>query len=348
MKKQDDFFSSLDVLTSHLSTTFTSLANSLASSPHISNTRQSSVHLAIVLGPNTMSMSAAKARVLLQLDGFQSPQKRLSKHGRPRRSLNGNLKENIRYDSSDDDSSDDDDDDDVGSHDHGHDCNYQVESILEEDVGDNSDDAESVPDSESEEHENDLNESEESESSDEGLFDGGETEADLQAGERMLSRALAIANGEAENTMSADLRVFSFVKFTFENSSFSFLGVMHSHILLRAPRRFSHPSWMPQQNITRDMDSLLSAFGPPASTSVDSHDSSLQDVTNKAVPTRTKIQKGKHGIKTECVRVRCQNWDEVPASSKANTGKDTEEDLDSENDMLWWSWNGRLEGFELL
>ena len=101
MKKQDDFFSSFDVLASHLSTTFTSLAASLAHKFSASQSCLSSVHVAIALGPNSMSMAAAKARVLLQVDGLLSPERQMPRRGRPRASLNGNLKENIIFENSD-------------------------------------------------------------------------------------------------------------------------------------------------------------------------------------------------------------------------------------------------------
>lgn len=189
MKKQDDFFSTFDVLTSHLSTTFTTLAASLTPS-HLS-----SVHVAIVIGPNTLSMAAARARILLRLDGFKSPERQLPRRGRPRTSLNGNLKENLVFEDSDDS----DNDSDATFDGPLFDDEYLERHAVPHEA--DSDDVESVPDSDFEGNA----ESEEECSEGDDLM-CGEIEADLRAGERTLSKALAIANGEATQSMSADLR----------------------------------------------------------------------------------------------------------------------------------------------
>ena len=94
------------------------------------------------------------------------------------------------------------------------------------------------------------------------------------------------------------------------------------------------------------MDELLSAFDvvePPQS------DSSLQDVTN-VHQTRSNKTKGKYGVKTECVRVQCRNWTEhsVSAASVRAKGSVGDEDDDLDDELIWWSWNGKLEGFEMV
>lgn len=88
----------------------------------------------------------------------------------------------------------------------------------------------------------------------------------------------------------------------------------------------------------------------------------LNDITN-GLPNRSKSTakentkrglsvKGPGGIKTECVRVRCRNWDQTRSSThplatstleKNEEGENEEGDAGSE--MIWWSWDGKLEGF---
>lgn len=69
------------------------------------------------------------------------------------------------------------------------------------------------------------------------------------------------------------------------------------------------------------MDKFLSAF-----------DASQQDPKNNTKKT------SQLKVKTECVRVRC------------NASFDVEEDGDSkiedeDGQMIWWTWDGKLEGF---
>ncbi|THH17589.1 hypothetical protein EW146_g3247 [Bondarzewia mesenterica] len=96
-----------------------------------------------------------------------------------------------------------------------------------------------------------------------------------------------------------------------------------AHILLRAPRRFAHPAWLPRQNLTSSLDTMLSEF---------LHDSGVCPSSSIAAKSRRK-----GGVKTEGVYVGCQ-------SEGAAGG---EEGLvgDEDDEMIWWAWNGRLSGF---
>lgn len=81
----------------------------------------------------------------------------------------------------------------------------------------------------------------------------------------------------------------------------------------------------------------------------------LTDITNIAVPQRNaravgqKAMLKKRGPKTDCVRVRCSA---TSARSRGNERGRKENCVDEEdsksnedNEMIWWSWDGRMEGF---
>lgn len=96
------------------------------------------------------------------------------------------------------------------------------------------------------------------------------------------------------------------------------------HILIQAPRRFSHPAWIPRQNLSRDMNQVLRGFDDPPG-SDDSRNGNR------------KVQ-----LRTDYVRVQCKdsvNSINVVVNDSENEGEDEEDEL------IWWSWDGKLEGF---
>lgn len=99
-----------------------------------------------------------------------------------------------------------------------------------------------------------------------------------------------------------------------------------THILLRAPRRFSHPAWQPRQNLTSSLDKVLADF---------QHESGM-DPAGDAGPTKRK----RTGIKTEGVLVECIGRDQGEPAFGAHEALGTEDD-----EMIWWAWSGRLTGF---
>lgn len=101
-----------------------------------------------------------------------------------------------------------------------------------------------------------------------------------------------------------------------------------THILLRAPRRFTHPSWIPRQNLSRTLESTLQTFLEDAFASNDHRPQSINS-------------RNKHprvGIATEGVWIGCQ-YDELHSLS----GDRCPEEEDDE--MIWWAWNGKIVGF---
>ncbi|KAL5488465.1 hypothetical protein ACEPAI_6583 [Sanghuangporus weigelae] len=375
-KKMDALLSSFDVLSTHLGSTFNALA--LALSPCHSTSNQTShksrlakTHVAIVLGPSATSMSAARARVVLEIDGLRVVLRRTSvptSNATMSPVINENLKENaqthisrfketfgrppvslterrglrvISHCSPMEDKSD------ASSESIDHDpsiVEFPPDSDSESDSDPSSDD--------------DSDEEVDSSEEDEGSVAPMQTEADFNAAERNLSRALAIANADPELGMAAETRPTQI------------------HILIRAPRRFSHPAWIPRQNLARDMDPLLREFEEPVvpTFNIGEDKAALNDITNSPTqsdrlppkPTKPDVKrKGPGGIKTDYVRVRSRGAaesldsaradgaDKTCSASEPGTSKITDEtagrheDAENEegNEMIWWSWDGKLEGF---
>ena len=95
------------------------------------------------------------------------------------------------------------------------------------------------------------------------------------------------------------------------------------HVLLRAPRRLDHPSWIPRQNLCTSLDSYLADFlvesgQVPASC----------NITTKKRTKASKVQ----GV-----------WIKSRGSNTQIEG--SEEDLAEEDELIWWSWDGKLAGF---
>ena len=142
------------------------------------------------------------------------------------------------------------------------------------------------------------------------------------------------------------------------------IGPTQIHILIRAPRRFSHPAWIPRQNLDRDMDPVLREFEDLAADK-----GALDDITNSVrhdgpltKATQAGAKRGK-GVRTDYVRVRSRGAEESldlasedridgshtghPGTSESpNEGADSDERFEDKGDeLIWWSWDGRLEGF---
>ncbi|EJD00732.1 uncharacterized protein FOMMEDRAFT_168996 [Fomitiporia mediterranea MF3/22] len=342
-KKQDALIASFDLLSSHLGSTFTALGSKLTNRSHVADLATS--HLAIILGPSVTSANAARARVLLEIKGLHVP---LRSHVMPQLActvVNSHLKENegspnlgssserstplserskgLRVISqrpplmsrSDESSGEDDSTDGVAEA--PPDSDSESESIIEDSDSDSSSDVDS-------EEQFDSSEEDNSEASHEV------TEADLCAAERLLSRTLAVANADPELGMAADIRP------------------TQTRILLRAPRCFSHPAWIPHQNLSRDMDPLLREFIELPSSST-----ALHDITNASpIPAKANEKRKVHkGVKTDYVRVSCRGAANIHTETGGSTECQEEGDAgkseveDTKDDMIWWSWDGKLEGF---
>ncbi|EPS93258.1 hypothetical protein FOMPIDRAFT_1024075 [Fomitopsis schrenkii] len=130
----------------------------------------------------------------------------------------------------------------------------------------------------------------------------------LRVAERLLSRTLANACAEESGGMSSEL------------------APTQTHVLLRAPRRFAHPAWIPRQNLTRSLEGMLQSF--------------LDDVCVRDDAAQARKSKG---AKTEGVIVGCRR--EGVSEGVRLGGRGDAEDEDEEDEMIWWVWDGKIVGF---
>ncbi|KAJ7226632.1 hypothetical protein B0H12DRAFT_241017 [Mycena haematopus] len=116
------------------------------------------------------------------------------------------------------------------------------------------------------------------------------------------------------------IRLLAHTLATADHSMSAELAPSQTHILLRAPRRFTHPSWIPRQTVSSALDSALLEFREeagdvPASTSRDH---------------RKPRAKGK----VEGVWLTCRS-----------PGVEFPDEAGEEHEMIWWSWDGKIVGF---
>ncbi|GJJ08002.1 hypothetical protein Clacol_010540 [Clathrus columnatus] len=117
-----------------------------------------------------------------------------------------------------------------------------------------------------------------------------------------------------------------------------------TYILLRAPRRFSHPTWIPRQNLTSTLDKAMG---------------SVLNVENNTQK-KNRINKSGafgSGVPTVGFRIVCQTTTKEEHSDDDGENNDDKDIDNDENDpeeddgveeldeLIWWSWDGRLVGF---
>ena len=220
-KKLDALLSSFDVLSNQLVESFAALAVALSTSdpsagPASHRPRFAKSHVAIILGPSPTTMIAAQARVVLEIDGLRVawgkkeplsnvrlgfvPNEGLKENVRPYVSIGGSIRDSRPFTESEcpRDSSSSSLSSDVASDEEIDQCNI-VPSPPESDSESNSGLSEDDSGDELKSH---------------GLYDEmlstPETEADIAAAERTLSRTIAIANSDPELGMTHDTRAHFF------------------------------------------------------------------------------------------------------------------------------------------
>jgi len=113
-----------------------------------------------------------------------------------------------------------------------------------------------------------------------------------------------------------------------------------THVLLHAPRGFSHPAWLPRQNVSTMLDNMLQDFLV---------DSGLGDAAAEGGDGSKAQRRGVARIKTEGVLVTCQNNPDDddgtshPVAAAVPTTTTTE--AREEDELIWWAWDGKLIGF---
>jgi len=318
-KKRGELLSAIDTLSSHMHTTFSALSTALArrnikGPQHGDGQERASAHLAFVLGP---SVGAARARIILVVDGLEVKAWGEREEG-PRVSVTAHSADTT--DDSDDSEEEDSEDE------------SDVDEVSDDSSEEGSDDS-SVDTSESDDVSQPPPSPSPSPSPVRGMSRSpspasgppqlalrvcqpesptqtyAEEQQTLRAAERLLSRTLANACAEEGGGMSCEL------------------ASTQTHILLRAPRRFSHPAWIPRQNMTRSLEGMLQSFLDEASP---------QDKPNKG---KAKMMKG---LKTEGVYIGCHGSHGSSSLRIPTSGGEEEEE---EDEMIWWVWDGRIAGF---
>lgn len=149
----------------------------------------------------------------------------------------------------------------------------------------------------------------------------------LQNTERLLSRVLASADAEGYGFANEMGRSTPVPSLKISNSTI-LAAPTQTHILIRAPRCFAHPAWIPRQNITSSLESSLEDFLAKSK-------APLRDPE----PPRTK--------RTFGMKKRQQSSEGVWIAS--NSGLKIPDRLESrseeEEEMIWWSWDGKIVGF---
>ncbi|KAH9916820.1 uncharacterized protein B0H18DRAFT_1037342 [Fomitopsis serialis] len=318
-KRRNDLLATIDTLESHMHTTFTALSTALARrksrDEDVALPSTGTAHLAFVLGP---SVGAARARIVYTVNGLE-----VKVWGErddiPGPSRHPRAEEPDADDSEEQEEAEDDSDE-------------QSESGDEEgsDVSDEESPSgppssrspsPSPPASRSQSHTSsptrELSENvapppapRRASASPPGQVSSqtyAEEQQSLRIAERLLSRTLANACAEDGGGMSSELASLILCP-----------SPTQTHILLRAPRRFAHPAWIPRQNLTRSLEGTLQS-------------SSMM---------RTKKKGLARGAKTEGVWVGCSSSN---LAAGMQLGSDVDED--EADEMIWWVWDGKIVGF---
>ncbi|KAG2064586.1 hypothetical protein BDR04DRAFT_1034888 [Suillus decipiens] len=302
-KKRQELLNSFDTLASHLNTTFTALSTAFARHSGTKGARSSGrAYLAVVLGPTPGS---AKCRVMVGLDALEA------KVWGERDDCSGVTSEHEGEGVDNDDEKSDSEDEPDSDNDN--DGEVELNESDDSDSSDRSGDEETASEAESDESSQAPSpppsrtpSPSSSPSPPPHLLPqtyAQELEA-LRTAERLLSRTLASACGENDGQGMA-----------------SEMAPTQTHIVLRAPRKFMHPAWVPRQTLSSAFDALLDQF--------------LEESGEH--PRRDGIKK--KGKKVEGVWIR---------SRQRLTGDSemiSSEEIPEEDEMIWWTWDGRLVGF---
>ncbi|KAI9448387.1 hypothetical protein H4582DRAFT_2068903 [Lactarius indigo] len=347
-KKRIEMVTAFDELSSHLHTTFSALSTALARNQ--THEKTDTVYLALVLGP---TIGAPKARVVLVLEGFEVKIWGQREDVEEAQLSSAGPHEEGECDSDDSSYHSDSDGDTQASGDSDNDTDKETGSeIADVDAGANvakerpsSPPASEPPLSRSPSPLSDVlsqpsasapasttsrplrlslsSKSPTSSSASRPYLTPkparthAEEQQILRTAERLLARTLVNANAEGGGGMVVEL------------------APTQTHVLLRAPRRFSHPAWLPRQNASASLDKTLRDFIVDSGLG-DGHDASM---AGNGKPRR---HGAAAGVKTEGVLVTCQIGPDESMSKDDPLRREVNEE---EDELIWWSWNGKLTGF---
>lgn len=320
---------SFDTLASHLYTTFIALSTALAlrGSPEKPASGIDALHrhqkhglarvfFAVALGS---TVGTAKSRVIVGIDGLEIKVWGLEEDA----TQTGNGCDEKEEDDLADDASDTDDEGEQSG------VEESGGSSEEEEGGEDiygSDDAASPPHSRSPSPSSDLDASPstspQNSPSKSPLLQIEDPET-VRAAERLLSRTLASACAEDDGRGLAS-EMGKPKPYSCRRVAHLLLAPTQIHVLLRAPRRFDHPCWIPRQNLCASLDGCLSDF------LVESGET--PPFSDAPAKKRTK------GNKVQGVWVKARGGSTPNDLSSGG-------DLAEEDEFIWWSWDGKLAGF---
>ncbi|CAK5276270.1 unnamed protein product [Mycena citricolor] len=288
LKHRTDLLAAFDTLGSHLITTFAALSTALAlvdGGPVVARPPRKG-YLAVLVGP---SVGAAKTKVMYAVDGLVTK-------------VWGEREDEFEGDDNDDsDSEGEEEDGDIS------------DSDSSDDDSRRSDDEEAPPsDTEDDPHTPPPDSRSPSPSLQSSPPPSQPAPAPIPTLQESTQQVLRSANRQLSHTLA-----------TAEHSMSCELAPTQIHILLRAPRRFKHPAWVPRQTTSAGLDATLREFREEAG-----------DVV--AATSRTRAGKSR-GAKPEGLWLTCRN----PGVDFAEPAEGTPE----EDEMIWWSWDGKLAGF---
>ncbi|KAJ3936165.1 MAG: hypothetical protein NXY57DRAFT_987028 [Lentinula lateritia] len=322
-KLKHDLIDSFDTLSSHLDTTFTALSTAFArcsptgafssgDNDAVEQSPGSQAYLAILVGP---SIGTAKSKVIFAVDGLETKIWGV-RDDLPRKV---EAREEVE-DESDSDAEEGleetyetfDDDDEENSH-------SEPEASDSEDDSDVSSTS-SRPNSPIPQPPPSLPRrvypSTSSQTSPTHLLqDHVREQQKIRAADQLLSRTLAMADAEGRGMASE-------------------LVPTQTHVLLRAPRRFSHPAWIPRPNFTNSMEHTLNDFLEETRLFVDPF------LENKPKSKRTQKQK----VEGVWVARRTLSLN-APSALMSGEQENADQGQDEEDEMIWWSWDGKIVGF---
>ncbi|KAF9457259.1 hypothetical protein BDZ94DRAFT_1228228 [Collybia nuda] len=288
-KLRTDLLQSFDTLSSHLNTTYTALSTALA---RCSQKLSQAQNEQSTFNPERVylailvgpSMGSARSKVIYAVDGLET------KIWGTRDDINDPEDSEDEELPEDSDSEDENSEEDIDSEEEDlSDNNHSEELPLEND--NSSDDLPILPQSRSPSPPPSMAHLEEQKA--------------LNAADRLLSRTLAAADADGQGMANE-------------------MAPTQVHILIRAPRRFDHPAWIPRQNISASLNGTLDEF-------LEESGLSIPDEQAK----RKKPQRNK-GV--EGVWITCRDGLAKPTPK-------IEGPHDEENELIWWSWDGKIIGF---
>ncbi|KIK55800.1 hypothetical protein GYMLUDRAFT_62355 [Collybiopsis luxurians FD-317 M1] len=327
-KLRRDLIDSFDTLSSHLDTTFTALSTTFArckpplNAPEADRKATNPAFMAILVGP---SIGTAKSKVIFAVDDLEAKIW----------GLRGDVSRTRENDDGEQESDPD-------------------ESFDDDEEGGELDDSEESGSSE----DDDASSSSSSGSSQRpqppspprripSVEEHAQQQKRIRVADQLLSRALAVADAEGRG-MASELGNcgFLFTEVCLPHRDF-ISAPTQTHVLLRAPRRFSHPAWIPRPNFTNMMEQTLHDFLEETRLVVDTSADAENKPKNKRSAQKQKIEGVRVSGRTTSPlsALPPMNGTCAPIEQSEECQRQEEREEAEADEMIWWSWDGKLVGF---